>query len=499
MAKFNAKRTTQAAKTKTVNRAGGIAYKESPKLALVSQMLTSFVKDQFYRSADEGINDLRALIQQVDPLFAAKAAVFARREFGMRSISHVAAVEIAKAVKGEEWTRRFFENIVRRPDDMLEIMSLYMQEYATKKDGKFRSLPNSMKKGFRSVLENMNEYSLSKYKGDRRDLSMIDLVRLTHPKRTAAIDALYKGTLKPAETWEVGLTQAGQNAESEEEKSDLKNAAWKSLISNGKLKYFALIRNLRNILEQAPDQVDAVCRMLTDKKAVKESLLFPFRFTTAMAEIEKLPASDVRRKVQVDLEKALELSFDNIPEFDGNTLVVVDFSGSMGNGFQSNRGIGSLFAIAMAKKNLCDFMIFGSEAAYLDYDPTRSIGSLMGWIDKLNGYGREEARYNVGHGTNFNAIFQKANKKYDRILIFSDMQGWIGGGAPEASFKAYCKHHDADPHLYSINLAGYGDAMFSENKIYALAGFSDKIFDIMKLLEQDRQALIHTIEQYKAF
>ncbi len=37
--------------------------------------------------------------------------------------------------------------------------------------------------------------------------------------------------------------------------------------------------------------------------------------------------------------------------------------------------------------------------------------------------------------------------------------------------------------------------MFPENKVFAIAGFSEKIFSIMGLLEQDREALIHEIDK----
>ena len=36
---------------------------------------------------------------------------------------------------------------------------------------------------------------------------------------------------------------------------------------------------------------------------------------------------------------------------------------------------------------------------------------------------------------------------------------------------------------------------FPENNVYCLAGFSDKIFDIMKLLESDKKALVKKIEE----
>ena len=75
----------------TLNRAGGQAYAESDKLAFLSLLLTSFLDDQYYRSAGIAVAELVDLTRRVDPLFAAKGAVYARREFGMRSVTHVVA------------------------------------------------------------------------------------------------------------------------------------------------------------------------------------------------------------------------------------------------------------------------------------------------------------------------------------------------------------------------------------------------------------------------
>jgi hypothetical protein len=37
--------------------------------------------------------------------------------------------------------------------------------------------------------------------------------------------------------------------------------------------------------------------------------------------------------------------------------------------------------------------------------------------------------------------------------------------------------------------------MFPEKNVYCLAGFSEKVFDIIKLLETDKDALINEIEK----
>ena len=58
----------------------------------------------------------------------------------------------------------------------------------------------------------------------------------------------------------------------------------------------------------------------------------------------------------------------------------------------------------------------------------------------------------------------------------------------------YKRKTGANPFLYSLDLAGYGTALFPEPMVFCLAGFSDKIFDMMKLLESDKDALIKAIE-----
>src|SRR4051812_41349974 len=122
MSKFNTARQG----TKTTNLAGGEAYKQTPKLELLSILLTSFIQNQYYRSAGDTLSRVRELVaSEADKKFIARAAIYARNEFGMRSISHAVAAEIAHTVKGEGWTKAFFDKVVHRPDDITEILSYY--------------------------------------------------------------------------------------------------------------------------------------------------------------------------------------------------------------------------------------------------------------------------------------------------------------------------------------------------------------------------------------
>jgi hypothetical protein len=466
--KFNKKISTE-----TENLAGGMAFFESPRLELVAILLTSFVKDQYYRSETKTVSKVVELIDKIeDPEFVAKAAIYARTTYGMRSISHVIAGEIAKKVKGARWTRNFFDKIVYRPDDMMEILGYYFQTE--------KKVTNPLRDGFARALVRFDEYSLAKYRGEGKGIKLVDIVNICHPKSTEAIAKLINGTLRSTDTWESELTKAGQTAESHEETEALKDIAWKKLISERKIGYFSLLRNLRNIIVQSPDVLPEALQMLIDEKLIKKSLVLPFRFLTAMKEISKLNGNGVKETLMA-LSTAIELSLSNVPKLEGKNLVVLDTSGSMtGRPVE----IGSIFAAAVLKTNDADFMTFDTMARYMTFNTSDSLMSIAQRIINKA----------TGGGTDFHTIFRTANLPYERIIIFSDMQGWIGYYTPTRSFEEYKKRTNSDPVIYSIDLQGYGSLQFPERNVFALAGFSEKLFDTMKFLESDPQALLHEIE-----
>ncbi len=477
MSKFNS--STKKKTTKTVNLAGGSAYKESSKLEIASILLTSFLTNQFYQNSEDTSDKLSDLIcDEKDKQFIAKTALFARNEYGMRSITHLTAADIAYLVKGESWTKRFLDKVIHRADDITEILSCYINKYG-------KPIPNSLKKGLAKAFSKFDSYQLAKYKAERKDLSLVDVVNLVHPipteKNREALQKLIKGELKSTETWESKLTKAGQTAESEEEKDELKNAAWRELILEKKIGYFALLRNIRNILKDAPEVIDNVCELLVDEEAIKKSLVLPFRFTTAIEEIEKTCSGTEFNKIAKAINKALEISLQNVPKFNGRTAVVLDVSGSMGGKLSQ---IASLFTAVLLKTNDCDLITFANSANYKAVNTGDTITTIS-----------KSLRF-TGGGTNFGSIFQTANKKYDRFIILSDMQGWVGSGNgnPSSMLKEYETKYGVNPYIYSFDLNNYGTLMFPENRVCAIAGFSEKVFDIIKFLEEDKKALINKIE-----
>jgi 60 kDa SS-A/Ro ribonucleoprotein len=488
----------------TTNLAGGVAYTMKEKTELVSILLTSFVADTFYTKGDDVTKRVGELVSKVaDKKFIAKAAIYARNEFGMRSITHVVAGELAKsaAVKGETWTKSFYDQVVKRLDDMLEIVAFI------RKDKKV-PLPNALKKGFRQAFNRFDNYQLSKYQGNNGDIKLVDLVNLIHPIPTArnkdGLNALVNGKLKNLTTSQTALTNIGQKATTDAEAATLRKGYWTSVLTERRLGYTDLIRSLTKIAKDAPEAVDLAVQNLTTREAVQKSLVMPYQLYIAMKMVEKECGSTSEgRKLVKGLATAMEISCENVPNFGGKTLVVVDRSGSMDTPLSNGKAdvcsmaeVGTLMALFLARKNDTDFMIFGDDAKYVPYNPQDSIlTSVKTLLEYNKGYGHKSG-YNVGHGTNFHSTFLAMNKKYDRIMFFSDMQGWAGGHySLDGDLKWYTNKFGAKPFLYSHDLRGHGSLQLPEEKVFVSAGFNEKIFDIMKLLEQDKEALVHAIEK----
>jgi hypothetical protein len=76
--------------------------------------------------------------------------------------------------------------------------------------------------------------------------------------------------------------------------------------------------------------------------------------------------------------------------------------------------------------------------------------------------------------------------KYDRVFVISDMQG-----GDMLDSKTY-----SNTHIYSVDITGYGTTMFKPgSKVYKIFGYSSDIYELIKKVEIDPQALIKEIEK----
>ena len=507
MSKFNSQKISSTA---TVNLAGGSAYKESTKLELASLLVTSFISgDKAYEKESDTIARVKKLydaLNDEDKQFFAKAAIYARDKFRLRSISHLCASLIGEGVaKGlyneadKKWIANFFSKVVMRGDDITEIISAYKSRpecYRSKK-GRIQ-VPEVMKAGLSEAFGRMDEYQLAKYRGDNKDTSLVDAAVMVHAKATdknrIGLEKLIKGTLRNTDTWEAKQTKAGQaaseikdEAKKAEVVAEAQKEAWEDFVNKGdKIEYMALLRNLRNIKEKASEETyKKALDIIRDPKKVLSSKQLPFRFLVAMQQL-----SSDKAAVKA-LSEALEISVSNCPELPGKTAICVDISGSMSTrctslGSVQVTDVAGIFAGALYKKNEdADIILFGSKGHYLKANPLDSLATIAEKCHCRNAW------------TSMGAAFEIMNRAYDRIIILSDMQSWVDPAFSrdtKTAFRKYAKKFNPDVKLYSFDLAGMGTLQFPERNVFAIAGVSERAFDIMSKMEEDKQYMIHEIE-----
>lgn len=475
MTKFNSSQTIR-----TTNKSGHAAYKMHDKQKLVTQVLTSFFNERkFY---GDNSNEMRQTIKAViekDPQFVANLAVFARREFNMRSVSHVLVAFLAHEVAGKPYVRKTVKAVSLRGDDVTEIMAFYLSEFG-------KPIPNGLKKGIADVMTGFDEYTLAKYKGEGKAVKMRDLLCLCRPTpKTEAQSELWKrllnGELQTPYTWETQLSANGNNAQT-----------WKSLIDSGKVGYMALLRNLRNILNANPSNVNKVLDTIQNPEAVKRSKQLPFRFLAAYKEVANIGGS----RVLDALENAVEAACENVPHLSGTTVIAVDVSGSMSGTVSGKSGM-HCYEIAMMlgliANKICDNSIF--------YVFNNNIKKYA--LSHRSGILYTAMNAGCGGGTNMQLPFQKMiedNVRADRIIILSDNECNSSGywNVPVQKIAdAYRKKANHDLWVHAIDLQGYGSQQFHGEKTNVIAGWSEKVFDFINLAEQGEGTLEKAIAEYK--
>ena len=480
MSKFNSPKPT----IKTTNKSNYPAYAMTAKSKLVTQVLTSFFNEKkFYGDNSADIQETVKTVIKTDPEFVSNLAVFARREFNMRSISHVLTAYLAHEVEGKPFVRHTIKGVSLRGDDITEIMACYLNLFG-------KPIPNSMKKGIADVLQGFDEYTLAKYKGDSKSVKMRDLLCLCRPKpKDKMQEDLWKrcleGKLAIPETWETQLSARGNKKE-----------VWEDLIASGKVGYMALLRNLRNILKADPDNLDLVYQRLRDPNWVKKSKQLPFRFLSAYQTLrsENLGTS----KTYDVLEDAMDASINNLPKIPGKTVIAVDVSGSMSHPISRDSDIRCCdiaMLLGMIANRICEDAVVFTFENHLGRIPMSSRGGIL-----------SEVLHNrvCGGGTNMGLPFQamiNQRIKADRIIILSDNEcnssGYWGSSRPVQSLAdEYRRLTGHDIWVHAVDLQGYGTQQFHGAKTNIIAGWSEKIFDFILLAEEGEGNLEKRIKAY---
>ncbi len=473
MSKFN-----MSASELTQNQEGHAAYRMTDKAKLLTQVLTSFFREaKFYGdNSDELEKTLQSVIKS-DPEFVSKLAVFARREFNMRSVSHFLTAYLAHEPQGKPFVRKTVRGVSLRGDDVVEIMAVYLETFG-------KPVPNSLKKGINDVLVTFDEYTLAKYKSSKKKVKMRDLLCICRPsplndEQSAMWKRCIENKLSIPMTWETELSANGNNAET-----------WEKLIDSGKVGYMAQLRNLRNIIQAKPSNIEAVYKYIEDPEHVRKSKQLPFRFLSAYKSIMDIAGS---RALTV-LENAVNASVANMQIFPGTTVIAIDTSGSMSWEISENSQV-SCYEIAillgMLGNRICENSICFTFDTFLKKIPVSKNANILHTVVHSRG---------AGGGTNMHLPFEAMLKnkiKADRIIILSDNECNSSYHSPVQKIAdEYRKKSGCDIWVHAIDLQGYGTQQFHGQKTNIIAGWSEKVFDFINLAEQGISSLETRIENY---
>jgi hypothetical protein len=490
MSKFN--QTAREEKLQTTNKSGVPAYAMAEKDKLVTQVLTSLFNEKKYYgdNSKEIIQTVKSILEH-DAKFIANLALFARNEMHLRTISHVLTSELANHPNGKQYARATINKVVERVDDMSEILAYSLDKYS-------KPIANSMKKGLVDAFLRFDEYSLAKYNKDSKEIKLKDILCLTHPRPTTTAQSdmfkrLMEGNLEVPKTWETELSAKGNT-----------KAVWENLITEKKLGYMAMMRNLRNIIKSGASNMNEVYSFLANEERVLKNKQLPFRYYSAYKVLtnEGLATS----KILDTLETALKLSCKNVQPLSGKTLIAVDTSGSMSSpvSAKSDMTCVEIGILMMAMANyICDDSIsVAFDTSLRDITLPTSNGIIS----------NAKSVRNTGGGTDITLPIQhliNKNIKVDRIIMLSDNEincGWdsgrSGGWGRQSQTSCqnlvdqYRKTINPDVWVHAIDLQGYGTQQFKGKNTNIIAGWSEKTLEFISMAEKGFGNIVSTVESY---
>ncbi|SFH42087.1 TROVE domain-containing protein [Pontibacter chinhatensis] len=488
-------------KHQTTNHEGALAWKIGPAAELYAAVVTASLSDTFYESGNQRLKRIRELIAQNDPEFVAKLAVYARTHMHLRSVPLVLVVELAKVHAGDDLVSRTVARVVQRADEITELLAYYSLSNGrtgTKKLGRFSK---QLQKGLAVAFNRFDEYQFAKY-NRATEVKLRDALFLVHPRskddtQRALFDKIAADTLAIPYTWETELSELGQRAfENAEAKAAEVRAKWEELIDSGRLGYMALLRNLRNILqaEVSAAHMQRVCATLSDARAVQQAKQLPFRFLAAYRELLPL-TSGYTAMVLEALEQAVQASVQNMRGFSEEVRVVVacDVSGSMQRPISPRSKILSYdigLMLGMLLQHRCRYVVsgmFGDSWKVINL-PQRQV------LSNVQEFYRREGE--VGYSTNGYLVIRDLTSRRvqaDKVMLFTDCQLWDNTGYNQSLTEEWKKYKAIAPNarLYLFDLAGYGSSPLNlvRDDVFLIAGWSDKVFDVLEAIEKGGDAL----------
>lgn len=466
------------------------AYAYGAEHALAQLAATGTLQANFYGTADAQLADVLLAAGRVDPLFVAKAAVYARSRGAMKDMPAVLAAWLT--IADPDLSVRVFDRVI----DNGRMLRSFVQIMRSGVVGR-TSLGSRPKRLVQLWLERASMRALMQA-ATGSDPSLGDIVRMVHPKpadegRKAfyawLIGRPYDVAALPAEVaafeaWKrapVGplpdvpfewLTAFPLGAEQ-----------WAALA--GRMGWQALRMNLNTLARHGAFEVDGfandVARRLVDREALRKVRPLPYQLMVAMGSA----SGSVPLKVQAALEDALELSLKRVPKAPGRVVVCPDVSGSMHSpvtGYRKGASskvrcidVAALVSAAMLHANRQTRVLpFEQRVVPVAIEPMARVAVNAAALASVG-----------GGGTNVSAPLALLNgerAEVDLVVIVSDNQSWVDAtrGGATATMREWDRLVRRSPgaKLVCVDLQPYGTTQaIGRPDILNVGGFSDAVFD----------------------
>jgi 60 kDa SS-A/Ro ribonucleoprotein len=445
--------------TTTQTHGGAIVNKLTPIQELRRSVLASLLfEDSFYESGKDHADRVKQLVKQCEPSDVMKLAIEAREKMHIRKMPLFLLRELVRHPKKPKIATTL-TTIIQRPDEIVEFMKIYWG------DGK-QPIAKQVKIGLGNAFKKFNEYSLQKYNRQDSDIKLRDVLFMTRPKpENADQELLWKklvnGELATPDTWETQLSAGADKKET-----------FTRLIQEGKLGYFALLRNLRNMIQSGVDT-----KLLRDTIVARgrgADQILPYRFLAAAKHAPGMEDA---------LDKAMVAETANRPKLPGKTVIVVDISGSMLSRLSAKSDmsrIDAACALAAVGREMCEDVVVYATAGN-DINRIHATGK----VQDAHGIALTDAIKRMNHRLGGGGIFLKQVSDYlkkeegsvDRVFVITDEQD-CGSGHQDSPENATL----IAPRNYILNVSSYQNGI-GYSKWTKITGFSDSVFEYIRAVE----------------
>ncbi|MDQ0072149.1 60 kDa SS-A/Ro ribonucleoprotein [Variovorax boronicumulans] len=474
------------------NEAGGVAYALSPKHLLAQLAATGCLNNTFYAQAQDQLDAVLALAREVDPVFVAKTAVYARRAGHMKDMPALLAATLA--VRDVSLLAKVFGRVV----DNGKMMRNFVQMLRSGAVGR-KSLGTRPKKLVQQWLLEASEAQLLNASVGNTP-SLADVVKMVHPKPAEAwraawfawlIDRPYALEALPPVTQAFERFKRDRSLEVPDvpfqmlTALELDTQAWAQIAQRGSWQMVRQNLNTfaRHGVFELPGLAEAVAAKLRDPQAVAKARVLPYQLMAAFTAT----GAEVPHVVKEALQDAMELALANVPVFEGRVVVCPDVSGSMSSPVTGHRGtattsvrcidVAALVAAAVLRRNAdARVLPFETKVVSLKLNPRDSV---MTNAAKLAAVG--------GGGTSCSAplaLLNKEKAKADLVVLVSDNESWAdharGRGTATMQEWAAFKERNPKARLVCIDIQPYATTQAQErDDVLNIGGFSDEVFKLL--------------------